>query len=429
MDFNGCITYNINIEERTVHMKKKNFLHIIATVVTVIGSIFAATNLMPISGSLSDIDIPKNSLAVHYIDVGQGDSILIGQDDHFMLIDAGENDQGPVVLKYLEDHGVSSLEYVVGTHPHSDHIGGLDDVIENIDVENVILPKVVHDTKTYKDVLTAVSDKNLKITPPKPGDFFNLGSASVVVLAPNNSKYDEINDYSVVLKVTYGDNSFLFTGDAEKTSESEILKLHGFDLKSDVLKVGHHGSTTSSTKDFLYAVNPEYAVIQVGEDNDYNHPNQEILGRLNGTSIYRNDLLGTILAISDGSKIDFYTEKGNSSNESSTDKSVNTGSASDESLNTESKDDNSELDEATISDEPTVIEDSVVIEDPVVIKDTVSNESVVSIEDTIYIGNKNSSKFHKDTCENLPKESNRIYFDSREDAIESGYEPCKSCNP
>lgn len=404
-------------------MKKKNFLHIIATVVTVIGSIFAATNLIPISGNLSDIDIPKNSLAVHYIDVGQGDSILISQDDHYMLIDAGENDQGTVVLKYLKDHGISSLDYIVGTHPHSDHIGGLDDVIANMDVENVILPKVIHDTKTYKDVLTAVSDKNLKITPPVPGDVFNLGSASIIILAPNKSKYDEINDYSVVLKVTYGNNSFLFTGDAEKTSESEMLKLHGFDLKSDVLKVGHHGSTTSSTKDFLYAVNPKYAVIQVGEYNDYSHPNQEILDRLNGKAIYRNDLLGTILAISDGNKIDFYTEKGDSNKESSTTGSVNTVSGSDKSSNTESKVDNSEVDKATISDESTVIED------PVVIEDKVSNESVTSIEDTIYIGNKNSNKLHKDTCDNLPKDINRIYFNSREDAINSGYEPCKSCNP
>lgn len=384
MDNIYSITYNVIIEERTVQMKKKKFINVIATAVAVISALFAATGIFDLSGQDNLVEIPEGALSVHYIDVGQGDSILIGQNHHYMLIDAGENDQGEVVLKYLKSQGVDSLEYVVGTHPHSDHIGGLDDVIEKFIVDNIILPKVVHNTKTYKDVLTAVSKKGLKITPPISGKEFLLGDAKITILAPNSSEYDEINDYSVVLKVEYGNNSFLFTGDAEKTSENEMLQIYGSKLKCDVLKVGHHGSTTSSTEDFILAVNPKFAVIQVGLNNDYNHPHNEILDRLSDVKIFRTDIIGSIIAVSDGNNIDIITDI------------------------------KSDSDEASVENNS---------------EDELSSSEPIVIEDTIYIGNKNSKKFHKDSCDNLPNQSNRVYFDDRDEALKEGFEPCKTCNP
>lgn len=379
-------------------MKKKKFINVIATAVAVISALFAATGIFDLSAQDNIVEIPKGTLAVHYIDVGQGDSILIGQDHHYMLIDAGENDQGQVVLKYLKSQGAETLEYVVGTHPHSDHIGGLDDVIENTTVENVILPKVMHDTKTYKDVLSAISDKGLKITPPVSVETFSLGDAKVTILAPNSSQYEEINDYSVVLKVEYGNNSFLFTGDAEKASELEMVELYGSKLHSEVLKVGHHGSTTSSSEEFISAVNPKYAIIQVGLNNDYNHPHKEIIDRLSDTKIYRTDLSGTIIAISDGNKINIITD--------------------------------APFEDATSIEDAVTIEDD---SDSSSAKDKYEDDSDLSesiiIEETVYIGNRNSKKFHTDSCESLPIESNRVYFDSREDALNEGFEPCKTCNP
>lgn len=373
-------------------MKKSKFINVIAATVAIISALFATTGIFDFSGHEDSFEIPEGSLAVHYIDVGQGDSVLIGQDNHYMLIDAGENDQGEVVLNYLKSQDVDNLEYVVGTHPHSDHIGGLDDVIEQTAVKNVILPKVMHDTKTYKDVLTAVSKKGLKITPPVSGDTFLLGSAKVTILAPNSIEYEEINDYSVVLKIQYGNRSFLFTGDAEKTSEIEMVKRYGKQLHSDVLKVGHHGSTTSSTEEFISAVAPDYSIIQVGIDNDYNHPHKEIIDRLSNTKIYRTDLSGSIIAVSDGNSISIIT-----------DASTNSSLTADNNSVSDSYDYQSE----NITD---------------------TNDPII-IEGTVYIGNKNSKKFHKDNCESLPIEYNRVYFDNRNDPIKEGFDPCKICNP
>lgn len=244
------------------------------------------------------------TMKVHFIDVGQGDSMLIEAEDAAMLIDAGGNNQGSVVVDYLKAHNISQLDYVIGTHPHSDHIGGLDTVLDAIPVEAVIMPDVVHDTKTFEDVLDALERNSLKITKPVTGATYSLGQASFTILAPNSSTYEELNDYSIVIRLTNGKNSFVFTGDAGTLSEEEMLA-DGTDLSADVLKLAHHGSTTASSESFLDAVNPAYAVISVGKNNDYGHPHAEILQRIKDKDIklYRTDAQGTIIFTSDGKNI------------------------------------------------------------------------------------------------------------------------------
>lgn len=257
------------------------------------------------------IDFSESTdLEVHFIDVGQGDSILIKQGGSSMLIDAGDNGYGKTVVNYLNANNIQKLDYVIGTHPHADHIGGLDDVINTFDIGKVIMPKVTSNTKTFEDVITAIRNKGLKITTPVVGDTFELEGAKFTILGPNSEKYGNLNNYSVVVKLEYGENSFLFTGDVEALAEKEVLD-NGLNIKADVLKVAHHGSDTSNTDVFLNKVNPKYAVIQVGENNRYKHPDNIVLERLKARNIttYRNDLNGTVLAISDGNIISFKTEK------------------------------------------------------------------------------------------------------------------------
>lgn len=244
-------------------------------------------------------------IEVHFIDVGQADSILIkSSTGKNMLIDAGNNDDEDLIYSYLKDKGIETLDIVVGTHPHEDHIGGLDTVINNFDVKKIYMPKVSNNTKTFEDVLLATKNKGLKITTPTSGDNFELGNAKCTMLAPNSSTYDELNNYSIVIKLEYEDTSFLFTGDAEGISEQEMLN-KGYDLSADVLKVGHHGSESSTTELFLEAVSPKHAVIMVGKDNSYGHPHDIILQRLkeNNINVYRTDKSETIIATTDGKDI------------------------------------------------------------------------------------------------------------------------------
>lgn len=251
----------------------------------------------------------SNKIEVHYIDVGQGDSILVKQGDKSMLIDAGENHYKEVVLDYLRANGIETLDYVIGTHPHADHIGGLDHVINTFNIGKVIMPKVTHTTQTFENLIMAIKNKGLKITTPIVGDIYNLGDAKFTILGPNKSDYDNLNNYSVIIKLEYEDNSFIFTGDAETQAELEASK-NGLDIKGDLLKVSHHGSDTSSTEIFLDAVNPDIAVITVGAENKYGHPDKEVIDRLEerNIKIYRSDLHGNILAIGDGKNIKIQTK-------------------------------------------------------------------------------------------------------------------------
>lgn len=250
-------------------------------------------------------------LKVHFIDVGQADAILIqGPMAENVLIDAGNNADSELVVNYIKKQGIEKLRAVVGTHPHEDHIGGLDAVIRSFEVEKVYMPKVAHTSETFKDVLDAVADKGLKVTTAVKGVSIPVSGMSAEFMGPVGAEYDELNNYSAVLKITYGDTSFLFQGDAEAESEKDML---GSDIKnkleSDVVKLGHHGSTTSTTPEYLDVVRPEYAVISVGKENDYGHPHRETLELLKskGIAVYRTDESGTIIAESNGKSIKFNT--------------------------------------------------------------------------------------------------------------------------
>jgi competence protein ComEC len=253
----------------------------------------------------------KGELKVHFIDVGQADAILLQQGNAAMLIDGGNNGDRTKVKNYIEQEKITQLDYVIGTHAHEDHIGGLDYVINAFKVGKVYFPRQSASTKTFEDFTIAVKSKVGKLTAPKVGDTFKLGEAVCTILGPNGSDYGDANDYSIVIKVVYGSTSFLFTGDAEERSESEMLS-SGMDLSATVLKVGHHGSRTSTGQEFLNKVNPRYAVISVGEVNSYGHPTQDALDRLKAKKIpvYRTDENGTIVAVSDGKKVSFSTKPG-----------------------------------------------------------------------------------------------------------------------
>jgi competence protein ComEC len=244
-------------------------------------------------------------LKVHFIDVGQGDAILVqtpaGQN---MLVDAGENDYGSQVVKYLKAQGIKELDVVVGTHPHSDHIGGLDTVINAIPVKKVCMPKVTTNTQSYRDVLKAIENRGLKITEAKAGVGIALDGVECGFIAPLGNKYEDLNNYSAVIKLSYGSQSFLLTGDAGTESENQILASN-INLKSTVLKVGHHGSYSSTGVKFLKAFSPQYAVIEVGQGNDYGHPHAQTLARLKeaGVRVLRSDQSGTIVMATDGNSM------------------------------------------------------------------------------------------------------------------------------
>ncbi|WP_243122159.1 ComEC/Rec2 family competence protein [Clostridium thermarum] len=302
--------------------KNNKLFSAIITVILAIGAIYAALN--DIDLNVNNIDVEQEvqnessntspvsgELKVSFIDVGQADSILLQQGDKFMLVDAGNNGDADVIKDYLTSQGVKELKYFVGTHKDEDHIGSADTIINSFKVGKVYFPKQTATTKTYKDFVTSVKDKGLSLTVPKVGEQFNLGEASVTVLAPNSSEYEDSNDYSIVLKITFGSTSFLLAGDAEKISENEMVS-SGRDLSATVLKVGHHGSQTSTSQDFLDKVNPTYAVISAGGDNKYGHPAQETMDKLKAKEIkvFRTDEQKTIVAISNGEEISFNVEPG-----------------------------------------------------------------------------------------------------------------------
>lgn len=327
------------------------------------------TGCAPAQDAAGDVPAQKETLSVHFIDVGQADSILITAGDDAMLVDAGTNDAAETVVDYLKRVGVKRLDYVIGTHPHEDHIGGLDAVIDAFSVETVIMPRVQHNTKTFEDVLDSVAAKELKITAPTVGTTYELGGGYFTVLGPSRDHGDELNDWSVSIKLVFGETSFVMCGDAETGGEADIIAT-GIDLRADVLKLGHHGSSTSTSDEFLEMVSPKAVVICCGKDNSYGHPHRETMEKIAGLDVYRTDTMGTVVAKSDGETITWNCQ--------------------------------AERTEKTESSEVS------------------------------YILNTNTKKFHLPECngaEDIKADNREDTEMSRDAVIAAGYEPCGRCKP
>jgi competence protein ComEC len=319
--------------------------------------------------------LPEDSaFAVHFIDVGQADAALILCDGESMLIDGGNVEDSSRIAAYLKKWGVTHLNYIVSTHPHEDHVGGLAGALNVCTADHILSPVQTYDTEAFDAFAKYAAKRGVGLTRPEPGETYALGSSVVQILGPADPLSSDVNNWSIVLRITYGETSFLFTGDAEREVEQELLA-SGYDLESTVLKVGHHGSETSTSYVFLREVMPRYGVISVGADNTYGHPSEAVLSRLRDAdvAVYRTDLQGDIVMESDGKTVRVQTQKNGADAQP-------TGGG------------------------------------PVA-------------EEGTYIGNLNSKKFHRPTCGSLPAEKNQVFFDSRAEAVEQGYVPCKRCNP
>ena len=321
-----------------------------------------------------------DTFTVHYIDVGQADSILLECGSEYLLIDGGNVDDGDYVVEYLLDAGVEELAAVVATHAHEDHVGGLADVLKTFPTEAVYAPTRTYSSNCFDQFVYYTGQQDLTIRIPQPGDTIPFGNVTITVLGPVKN-YADTNNTSIVLLAQFKENRFLFTGDMETLAETDLLD-SGADVKADVLKVGHHGSETSTSYRFLWEVEPAYAVISVGKGNAYGHPHEAPMSRLEDAevTVYRTDKLGTIIAVSDGKEVSFSW----STDQSAFDIS-GIGNAS-----------------------PT-------------------NSTAQTRPAQVHIGNVNSKVFHLPTCNSLPSEKNRIQFESYQEAIATGYRPCSRC--
>lgn len=327
------------------------------------------------------------NFAVHFIDVGQADAALVICDGKAMLIDGGNVDDSRLIYTYLKENNINYLDYIVATHVHEDHMGGISGALNYSDVGAVFCNTAEHDSELFRIFKKQVEKAGKSIEVPDMGDTFSLGSAQVSVVSRIETENE--NDASIVLKIVYGNTSFLFTGDIENQTEDLILK-SGADIKSTVLKVSHHGSNDSTSYPFLLAVDPDYAIVSVGKDNEYGHPSESVLKRLRNTDVeyYRTDINGSVICSSNGEIVSFSFCK-------------NTG------LPAFDDEDN---------------------------KTSVSENIILSADgkEVTYVGNKSSKKLHLPSCDSVKdmKEKNREYFFGEcQEAIELGYTMCGSCKP
>lgn len=334
-----------------------------------------------------------SSFTVHFIDVGQADSALVLCDGSAMLIDGGNAEDSSLIYSYLRNLSIDHLDYIVCTHAHEDHVGGLAGALNYATVDTALCPVTDYDSRAFQSFVSYLGKQGVSITIPTAGDTFMLGSASVTVLGPINPDVDEPNNTSIVLRIVYGDTSFLFTGDAEREEEQDILDA-GYTLNSTVLKVGHHGSANSTTYPFLYEIMPQYAVISVGENNSYGHPTEEALSRLRDADVkvYRTDMQGDVICTSDGNTVTFSVER----NEDA-DTLAAVGPNSVQASNVQPT--------AAPADVPAGTE---------------------------YVLNTNTHKFHYPSCSSVSQmsEKNKQYYTgTRDEVIAMGYDPCGRCHP
>ena len=340
---------------------------------------------------------PSNStFTVRFIDVGQADAALIECDGHYMLIDGGNKGDSSLIYTVLKNSGVSYLDIVVGTHAHEDHIGGLSGAFIYASAGLTLCPVAFYDSDAFEDFAKYATQKGNGITIPSVGDTYSLGSATVSILGLNAGS--DTNNTSIVLKVQYGETSFLFTGDAEREAEQVILN-SGVDLFSTVLKIGHHGSDTSTTYPFLREIMPMYAVISVGKGNSYDHPTDNTLSRLRDADVivFRTDLHGDIVFTSDGETVTVTTDKSASKEDVMTPGGSTIGTPPDvtHGLKTEQRKD-------------------------------------IQPSGTDYVVNINTGKFHYPSCSSVKKmkESNKMFYTGmRDNLISQGFSPCGNCHP
>ena len=359
------------------------------------------------------------TLTVSWLDVGQGDAAVIQCGGQSMLIDGGKPEKSSYIYAWLQQHGLSYLDVIVATHVDEDHIGGLSGALNYASVGTAYCPVTTGTTETFQSFVKYLAQRGKQITVPTAGETFALGGAQVQILGPLHRAEDS-NDNSIVLKVSFGATSFLFTGDAERAEEQDLLNA-GVNLQSTVLKVGHHGSDTSTSYPFLRAVAPQYAVISVGAGNSYGHPTEAVLSRLRdaGVTTFRTDMQGEITAVSDGQTINFSTAKNAAAetlaNAGAGQNANQTGGASSVAQNAGS----GALTAAAIASANA---------------DGGNADGVAGAGTTTssYVLNTNSHKFHLPSCssvDTISPKNRKDVNESREQIVSEGYAPCKRCNP